>query len=36
MREVLSRLQRAGFTLNPEKVALAATEIRYLGHLLSA
>jgi transposase InsO family protein len=33
--EVLGRLQRAGFTLNPEKVTLGATEIKYLGHLLS-
>jgi hypothetical protein len=36
LREVLSRLQRAGFTLNPEKITLAATEIKFLGHLLSA
>jgi len=28
-------LQRAGFTLNPDKVTLGATEIKYLGHLLS-
>ena len=35
VKEVLSRLQRAGFTLNPEKVTLGATEIKYLGHLLS-
>ena len=35
VREVLSRLQRAGFTLNPEKVTLGATEIKYLGHFLS-
>jgi hypothetical protein len=33
--EVLRRLQRAGFTLNPEKVVFGATEIKYLGHLLS-
>jgi transposase InsO family protein len=36
VREVLRRLQTAGFTLNPEKVMLGATEITYLGHLLSA
>jgi len=35
VREVLGRLQRAGFTLNPNKVMLGATEIKYLGHLLS-
>jgi hypothetical protein len=32
---VLRRLQRAGFTLNPEKVVFGATEIKYFGHLLS-
>jgi hypothetical protein len=36
MREVLRRLQGSGFTLNPDKVTLGATEIKYLGHLLSA
>jgi hypothetical protein len=36
LREVLGRLERAGFTLNPEKVILGASEIKYLGHLLSA
>ena len=35
LREVLRRLDRAGFTLNPE-VILAASEIKYLGHLLSS
>ena len=35
VREVLSTLQQAGFTLNPDKVTLGATEIKYLGHLLS-
>ena len=30
VREVLGRLQRAGFTLNPDKVVLGATEIKYL------
>jgi hypothetical protein len=33
--EVLKRLQGAGFTLNPEKVVFGATEIKYLGHLIS-
>lgn len=36
VREVLRRLQTAGFTLNPSKVTLDATEIKYLGHLLSS
>jgi hypothetical protein len=36
VKEVLRRLQRVGFTLNPEKVVFGATEIKYLGHLLSA
>jgi hypothetical protein len=36
VQEVLSRLQRAGFTLNPDKVTLGATEIKYLGHLVSS
>ena len=36
VREVLSRLQRSGFTLNPDKVVLGASEIKYLGHLLSS
>jgi hypothetical protein len=35
VREVLNRLQGAGFTLNPEKVVLGATKIKYLGHLIS-
>ena len=35
VREVLRRLQAAGFTLNPEKVTLGATEVKYLGHPLS-
>jgi len=33
---VLDKLQNAGFTLNIEKVTLAAPQIKYLGHLLSA
>ena len=36
VREVLGRPQEAGFTLNPDKVTLGATEIKYLGHLLSS
>jgi len=36
LREVLGRLQKAGFTLNREKVVLGASEIRYLGHYVSA
>jgi len=36
VREVLQRLQDAGFTLNPEKVTFAANEIKYLGHLVSS
>jgi hypothetical protein len=33
LREVLRRLQYAGFTLNPGKVVLGVSEIKYLGHL---
>ena len=36
LREVLRRLQSAGFTLNPEKVVLGVSEINYLGHQISA
>jgi len=36
VRKVLSRLQRSGFTLNPDKVVSGASEIKYFGHLLSA
>jgi hypothetical protein len=36
VREVLRHLQGAGFTLNPEKAVFGATEIKYLGHLISA
>jgi hypothetical protein len=35
LREVLRRLEKVGFTLNP-KVMLGASEIKYLGHLLSS
>ena len=36
VREVLRRLQRGGFTLNPEKVVFEANQIKYLGHLISS
>jgi hypothetical protein len=36
LREVLNRLQTAGFALNKEKVVLGAREVNYLGHYLSA
>jgi len=36
VREVLRRLQTAGFTLNPDKVTFGATQIKYLGHLVSS
>jgi hypothetical protein len=36
LRVVLRKLQDVGFTLNPEKIIVGATEIKYLGHLLSA
>ena len=35
VRTVLDRLQEAEFTLNIDKITIAATEIQYLGHLLS-
>ena len=35
LRTVLQRLQSAGFTLNPEKITVGASEIKYLGHSLS-
>jgi len=35
VRTVLDRLQESGFTLNFDKITIAATEIQYLGHLLS-
>jgi hypothetical protein len=34
LREVLGRLQQAGFTLNPNKITIGAQEITYLGHVL--
>ncbi|PNF21343.1 hypothetical protein B7P43_G18393 [Cryptotermes secundus] len=36
LREVFTRLQKAGFTLNQNKLHLAQREIQFLGHLLSA
>lgn len=32
VKEVLSRLQKAGLTVNPEKIVLAADRIQFLGH----
>lgn len=36
LKEVLTRLQKAGLTCNPEKVKFAQPEIAFLGHLVSA
>jgi hypothetical protein len=36
LHEVLGRLKRAGFTLNPDKVTLGAREIKYVGLLLAS
>jgi hypothetical protein len=36
LKEVFSRLEKAGFTLNREKVHLDQSEIKFLGHSLSA
>ena len=36
VRVVLDRLQSAGFTLNFDKITIAASEIKYLGNLLSS
>jgi hypothetical protein len=36
VREVLGRLEQAGFTLNPEKMVLGVSQIKYLGHLISS
>jgi hypothetical protein len=36
LREVFHRLEKAGFTLNRDKVHLAQSEIKFLGHSLSA
>jgi hypothetical protein len=36
LQEVLARLEKAGFTLNRDKIHLAQREISFLGHSLSA
>jgi len=36
VREVLKRLQRSRFPLNPEKLVSGPSEKKYLGHLISA
>jgi transposase InsO family protein len=36
LKEVFTRLEKAGFTLNPEKLRLAQEEIPFLGHLVSS
>jgi len=36
VREVLSTIQRSGFTLNSDKVGLGASVFKYLGQLTSA
>ena len=36
IQEVLRRPQEGGFTLNPDRVVFGATEIKYLGHHISA
>jgi hypothetical protein len=36
LEEVLNRLREAGFTLNKDKIKLGVTEIKYLGHFVSA
>jgi hypothetical protein len=36
LKEVFQRLEKAGFTLNRDKVHLAQSEIKFLGHSLSA
>jgi hypothetical protein len=33
---VFGRLEKAGFTLNPEKIVIDTSEIRYLGHFISS
>lgn len=35
LREVFSRLRKAGLTINPDKVCLGVSEIKFLGHLVS-
>ena len=36
VRAVLQRLQEAGFTLNPDKMTIGASDVKYLGHSLSS
>jgi hypothetical protein len=36
LKEVLGRLQSAGFILNKEEILLGASEVKYLGHYLSS
>jgi hypothetical protein len=36
LKEIFTRLERAGFTLNREKLHLAQSEIAFLGHAVSA
>lgn len=35
LREVFTRLRNAGLTVNPDKVSLGVTEIKFLGHIIS-
>ena len=36
LREVLSRLLRAGLTVNPKKVNFAVSQFSFLGHIVKA
>jgi hypothetical protein len=36
LRKVFGRLQRAGFTLNKDKITLGASKVKFLGHVVSA
>ena len=36
LREVLSRLKKAGLTVNPSKVNFAVNQFSFLGHIVSA
>ena len=36
LREVLSRLKKAGLTVNPSKVNFAVKQFSFLGHIVSA
>jgi hypothetical protein len=36
LKEVFARLEKAGFTLNRDKLRLAQQEISFLGHSVSA